>query len=174
MTQMLARALRVPSSRRLAIGMTVCLAAGFSLSAAMGASAPQIEALDGRIRGAERILVATVQRVTPAWHTNPYGDRLIVSRIELSVAETLKGESGATAWMEMEGGSLDGLTLRVSSLPALQVGERAVFFLESRARGMYAPFMRGEGILTLDESDGVRGGTLRLDDIRSRAQSLGR
>jgi hypothetical protein len=54
-----------------------------------------------------------------------------VSRLQLQVDETLKGVPQPAVWVDMEGGTLDGLTLTVSSLPLIQPGERAVFFLEA-------------------------------------------
>ena len=136
------------------------------------ASIEQNEVVDERIRGAERVVVATVRQVAPEWRENRFGDRLIVSRLELAVSETLKGTPEPTAWMELEGGTLDGLTLRVTHLPTLEPGERAVFFLESASRGLYTPHRQGEGILTLDDHDVVRGTSTTLTDIRGRARSL--
>ena len=143
-------------------------------SGATRAVTPQMENLDLRIEGAERIVVARVRDVAPEWRENEYGDQLIVSRVELEVGETLKGDGAQTVWMDMEGGALDGLTLRVSHLPELQHGERAVFFLAPVSRGVYGPLHGGDGILPLDEDDVVRGTTWRLDDIRGRARGLGR
>jgi hypothetical protein len=137
------------------------------------ALSPQSENLDLRIRGAERVVVATVRDIAADWRENEHGDRLIVSRVALEIAETLKGEVTETAWLDLEGGTRDGLTLVVSSLPVLEVGERAVFFLAPLARGVYGPFDGADGILSLDEHDGVRGTALRLDDIRTRSRGLG-
>ena len=89
----------------------------------------QLATLDERTRGAEVVVVATVGTITPKWVSNDYGDRLIVSRVELRIDETLKGTPQQTAWLELMGGTLDGYTLHVSSLPAVQNGERGVFFL---------------------------------------------
>ena len=144
-------------------------------SGATRAVTPQMERLDLRIEGAERIVVANVRDIAPEWRENEYGDRLIVSRVELEVGETLKGEGDQTVWMDVEGGTLDGLTLQVSHLPALAHGERAVFFLApASSRGVHRPYDDGDGILSLDENDVVRGTTWRLDDIRGRARGLGR
>jgi len=141
---------------------------------AMPADSGQVATLDERIAGAERVVVATAKTVTPEWRENRHGDRLIVSRIQLEIEEPLKG-GGTTAdvvWMEMDGGTLDGLTLRVSTLPLIQRGERAVFFLDQISRGVFSPHLRGQGILSLDDYDLVRGSSLRLDEIRTRARVL--
>jgi hypothetical protein len=55
----------------------------------------------------------------------------------------------------------------VSDLPSLDVGERAVFFLDETASGGHRPHLRGLGILKLDDAGRVRGTNLTLDDIRA-------
>lgn len=102
---------------------------------------------------------------------NTYGDRLIVSRVLLDVEETLRGSvTGNALWMDLEGGTVDGITLRVSDLPELKAGERAVFFLDQGVNGVATPHLRGQGILKLGKDNVVSGSSLRLDDIRSLAR----
>jgi hypothetical protein len=148
--------------------------AAFGLGSGLGASDGRFATLEERIGGAERVVVATARNVTPEWRENQYGDRLIVSRVQLEIAETLKGTGTETVWLDVEGGTLDGFTLRVSSLPLIQRGERAVFFLDAASRGVYTPYLRGQGILKLDENNIVRGTNLRLDEIRTRARAQAR
>lgn len=130
----------------------------------------QIATLDERINGAEEVVVATVKGVTPEWRENGHGDRLIVSRVQLAVDETLKGAAEPTVWLEVEGGTLDGFTLRVSSLPMMQVGERGVFFLDRGVGAVRRPHLKGQGILILDSAEFVRGSSLGLAEIRSHAR----
>jgi len=131
--------------------------------AAQGRAVP----LEERAQGASQIVVATVTSVTPRWAENAFGDRLIISRLSLRVAETLKGVAAPSVSMDIEGGTLDGLTLRVSNLPALEPGSRAVFYLNAMAGGVYRPHLSGLGILELDDADLVRGSSLRLDTVRA-------
>ncbi len=119
-----------------------------------------------RARGAERIVVATVAGVTARMERNEFGDELIVSRARLAVHEVLKGAGGDAVDIDVEGGTLNGLTLSVSSLPTLDRGERAVFFLTRGRSEAYRPYLRGLGILKLDPSDTVKGSSLRLEDVR--------
>jgi len=77
-------------------------------------------------------------------------------------------------WLDLEGGTLGGLTLRVSSLPELKPGERAVFFLDSLTTGSHVPHGRGLGILKLDGTNHVQGSSLSLEDIRRSARAGGR
>lgn len=143
------------------------------LLAGGGAFAQQAPAsLDERIAGADRVVVATARSVQARWEQSEHGDRLIVSRIRLEVSETLKGRPAQTMWLDLEGGTLDGVTLTVSSLPSLRPGERAVFLLDAEQGGVHRPHLRGLGILKLDEQDRVRGTDVPLDEIRTRARSL--
>ena len=125
------------------------------------------------VEGAQMVVVARAESVTPYWRENEHGDRLIVSRVLLRVEETLKGTPSNTKWLDLEGGTLDGVTLHVSDLPELRTGERAVFLLKANASTtVTSPHLRGQGILKLDTSDLVRGSSIRLEDIRAIARGL--
>jgi hypothetical protein len=100
------------------------------------------------------------------WRVNEHGDRLIVTLLRVVAAETLKGASQSTLDVELEGGTIGDLTLRVSDLPALVPGDRAVFYLSRDARGVLIPHGRGEGLLRLDQADRVPGSSLTLSEIR--------
>jgi hypothetical protein len=119
-----------------------------------------------RARGAERIVLARVASVTPAWRQNEFGDRLIVSLARLVVDETLKGHADAELVVEVEGGTIGDLTLRVSDLAPITPGDRGVFYLHRNRAGTLVPHLRGQGILNLDNSDRVPGSGLTLDEIR--------
>jgi len=139
----------------------------FIFCSVAGASQGRAVPLEERARGASQIVVATVTSVTPRWDVNAYGDRLIISRLSLRVDETLKGVAAAAVSMDLEGGTIDGLTLRVSALPALELGERAVFFLNARAGGVYQPYLAGQGIVELNDTGFVRGSNLTLATVRA-------
>ena len=128
------------------------------------------ETVPNRISGAARVIVAHAKAVTPRWATNKWGDRLIVSRVVLEVEETLKGAPAKELAMDLDGGSLDGLTLRVSDLQSLEPGDRAVFFLDDVDGAVFTPHLRGQGILELDNTDMVKGSSLHLNDIRGMAR----
>jgi hypothetical protein len=139
------------------------LVAGVPLAEAQDAPAvPLVE----RARGADRVVVGRVQAVNPVWQVNEFGDRLIVSMIRVAVSETLKGQAQAVLDVEVDGGTIDGLTLRVSDLTSFVPGERAVFYLVRSGRGALVPHLRGLGLLKLDGSDRVPGSSLTLDIIR--------
>lgn len=145
------------------------------------ASSPDLFASGGRpvdiperARGAGAVVVARASEVTPVWQTNEYGDVLIVSQVHLQVEETLKGSPAYSMWINVEGGTLNGMTLRVSGLPVVAAGERGVFFVDERADGTRVPHLKGLGILKLDGTDQVRGTSLRLQDVRSMVRGAGR
>jgi hypothetical protein len=153
-----------------AVRVTVGLLAviGASLRPAAGQEAAAVP-LAERSRSAERIVVGQVAAVSPTWQVNDFGDRLIVSLVRVAVSETLKGQPQTTVDVEIEGGTIDGLTLHVSDQATVVPGERAVFYLTRNARGRLVPHLRGQGLLKLDRSDRVPGTSLTLEMIRREA-----
>lgn len=146
------------------------LACVHAATVSTGASSGRIATLDERIQGSQRVVVASARSVNASWRENTYGDRVIVSSVLLDVEETLKGSATSNAvWMDLEGGTLDGFTLRVSDLPTIHPGDRAVFFLDQGENGISTPHLRGQGIIKLGDDDVVPGSSLRLQDIRGAA-----
>jgi len=138
--------------------------------AAAAAAQERAVPLETRARGAERVLVGRVASVNPAWQVNDFGDRLIVSVVRVTVDETLKGQTQQTVDVEVEGGTIGDLTLRVSDLTTFKPGERAVFYLTRSRRGTLVPYMRGQGLLKLDGANRVAGSNTTLDQIRLAAK----
>ncbi len=124
-----------------------------------------------RARGAGRIVVARVLDVRSQFATNRFGDQLIVSTALLEVVETLKGPSASTLEVEVEGGTVGDLTLKVSDLPSLQTGERAVFFLDAGRGGVNLPHDRGRGILKLTQADQIQNSGLTLAQLRQEVRA---
>jgi hypothetical protein len=149
------------------IAVAVCLIAGpFASNLASSISQDIPTPLAERARGAERVVVGRVASVDPAWRVNEHGDRLIVSMVRVVVDETLKGQRQPTLDLEVEGGTIGDLTLRVSDQASLAPGERAVFLVSRNPRGAFIPHLRGQGLLKLDRSDRVPGSSLTLEEIR--------
>src|SRR5262245_57116595 len=123
-----------------------------------------------RARGAERVVVGSVASVGPVWRVNEFGDRLIVSVVRVAVSETLKGPAQPTVDVEVEGGSIGDITLRVSDQVSFAPGERAVFYLKRNARGAFVPHLRGQGLLKLDRSDRVQDSSVTLETIRRESR----
>jgi hypothetical protein len=114
-------------------------------------------------------VVGRVTTVSPAWRTNEFGDRLIVSTVSVAVDETLRGPDAPTVDVEVEGGTIGDVTLHVSDLEPVAPGDRAVFYLARSRRGAFVPHLRGQGLLKLDRSDRVRNSAITLSDIRRAA-----
>lgn len=155
---------------KVALAVLGCVAVPAFATAASG----RVASLNERIQGADSVVVATVTDVNANWKQNEHGDFLIVSRVGLQVEETLKGSANSAVAMDLEGGTVQGITLRVSDLPQLAPGEKAVFFLDKGAAGTRVPHLRGQGILKLDDAGLVKGSSLSVDDIRRSARGLGK
>lgn len=120
-----------------------------------------------RVRDAERVIVGQVVSTQPVWRTTEHGDRLIVTVVHVAATETLKGAPASAVDVEVEGGTIDNLTLKVSDLPTFAAGDRAVFALRRTASGALVPHQRGDGLMKLDRSDRVPGANFSLSDVRS-------
>ena len=138
----------------------------FVLTASAAAGQDRLVDLSTRAEGAQRVVLASVSDLRSALEINAYGDQVIVSHLQLQVQETLKGPVVNTISLAMEGGTVNGLTMRVSDMPTMEVGERAVFFVDSSASGEYQSHSRGLGIMKLDTSNRIVGSSLMLDDVR--------
>ena len=126
-----------------------------------------------RFRTADAAVVARITAVRPAYERNQWGDELIISHTVLAVEEALKGAPGQSVAFDVEGGTVGEITLRVSDMPEVKVGDRGVFFLKRGRSSAHVPHLRGQGILLLDESDRVRGTNLTLGEIRGMARGGG-
>jgi hypothetical protein len=145
----------------------LAVAALTSVAASSGQPVP----IEERARGAARVVVATVAETSARYERNEFGDELIVTHARLVVEEAIKGPADSVT-LAIEGGTVDGITMRVSSLPTLSRGERAVFFLTSGRSGEFTPHLKGQGILKLDATNRVPGSSLTLSEIRRLAGSV--
>jgi hypothetical protein len=123
-----------------------------------------------RAKGAQKIVVATVMSVTPTFETNKWGDRLIVSHADLKVEESLKGNAPEVLSLDVEGGTIGDLTLKVSDMEAIAPGDRGVFFVDETRPGTHVPYHRGNGILKLDKTGHVKGTNVTLDDVKRQVK----
>ena len=155
------------------LGAVVAMAASIGAIAVSAAGGPPID-IPGRAKGAGKVVVANAASVSPRWRTNEFGDQLIVSLVGLQIEETLKGPPSNFLYLDLEGGTLNGVTLHVSSLPELKPGERAVFFLDETSDGSHVPHLKGKGILKLDDQNQVPGQNLSLDEIRRQVHNAGK
>jgi hypothetical protein len=152
-------------SRRLALAAAF---AALSVAPVHGqALLPPNASATARASGAEQVVVGRVTSVTPVWRDNEFGDRLIVSVVHVVVDETLKGIPQPAVDVEVEGGTIGTLTLRVSDLDTFSAGDRAVFYLRHNHRGGFVPHLRGLGLQKLDRAGRTRDSGESLDQVRS-------
>jgi hypothetical protein len=135
------------------------------------ATAQQVVPVADRARGAEQVVVGRVSSVTPVWRENDFGDRLITSVLHVIVDETLKGSSQPAIDVEVEGGTIGSLTLRVSDLDTFVPGDRAVFYVQHNRRGGLIPHRRGLGLQKLDNAGRVNGSGMTLDQVRREVRA---
>jgi len=122
-------------------------------------------------RGAAKVIVGRVIDVLARFESNRFGDQLIVSHAVMEVSETLKGGPQAIVNVALEGGTVGDLTLEVSDMPIMEVGDEAVMFLDAPAQGDATPHDRGRGVMKLDGRRRVRGGGPSLDEVRGQVRA---
>jgi hypothetical protein len=118
-------------------------------------------------RGSNQVVIGTVVDATGRMGTNAYGDRLIFTDLRVDVSETLKGDSRNVVVVTVEGGQAAGLTLKVSDMPTLKRGDRAVYFLV-KGTPEWIPYARGRGVVRIDTTDHLDNTSLTLTDARTR------
>lgn len=84
-----------------------------------------------------RIVIGDVVEVTSFWNRD---HTLIKSRIVVNVDDYIIGGGTGTETLEMSGGTVDDLTLRVSVLPVFEVGDRVLLFLGNTEVGLVGFF----------------------------------
>ena len=151
--------------------LVLSLVAGHLLAGSVSAD-QRATRVSSAMQQADQVVVGQVTAVEPSWRTNVHGDQLIVSRAWVRTEETLKGKAAIEVPVEIEGGSIGDLTLKVSDMPMLQRGDRAVFLLKRGAAGELVPHRRGEGILRVEPDGEVRAVGMRLDQIRQLARQI--
>ena len=112
------------------------------------------------------MVVGTVDRVVPMAIQNEYGDQLIISRTTVVVEEVLQDSPAEALTADVEGGTLDDLTLEVSDMPSVKQGDRGIFFVTRSTGDSHVLHRRGEGLLRLRQNDVVDRPGLTLDSIR--------
>jgi hypothetical protein len=151
----------------------LCMLAGCAaLATGLAADSSVPTDLATRLRGASRTVVGSVSRAESRMVRTPRGDRMIVTRTWIRVEESLKGRHDAYIEVDIEGGTLGQLSMRVSDMEPLAVGERAVVLLEPTAEGGWRPHRRGLGLLRLGGNNRVVGSDVTLDQLRRMAAEV--
>lgn len=156
-------------------GNTTVLASVLACLFQTSAQAQRVVPHGERARGSDQVVIGHVSSVTAVWRTNDFGDRLITSIVHVIVDETLKGTAQQSVDVEVEGGTIGDVTLRVSDLDTFAPGDRALFYLQHSRRGTLVPHLRGLGLQKIDQAGRVGGTSMTLDQVRSEVRAaLGR
>ncbi len=78
--------------------------------------------------GAQQIVIGDVVGLTSFWNDD---HTLIKTRVVVQVDQYLLGQGNGTEVLEMSGGTVGDLTLRVSVLPTFEIGDHVLLFLDS-------------------------------------------
>ena len=107
--------------------LVACILSG--LSAAWGTTVvpPTFEEL---VSQAEVIFQGAVTDVRSEW-AGAGAERHIVTYVTFRVAESFKGNAGATYSIRLLGGTVDGETMEVTDTPKFNVGDRDILFVEN-------------------------------------------
>lgn len=127
--------------------------------------------IEQRAQGSDVVVHGKVKEKRFEKLRNAQGDELIVTHVNLEVQESLKGAASSTVDMVIEGGTYEGMTLKVSDQPELATGEEVVAFLNKTEEG-FRPNRRGLGILRFKPgTHQVANSSLDLDTIRQKTRN---
>lgn len=156
--------------QRLRTRVFVATASAVVFSVAAHAGPAEI-VLQRQLKTAAVTVVGQVVETRAARSQNASGDEIIITHAVVRVTETLRGPRVAWLPLELEGGTLDGVTLKVSDVPLVQEGDRAVFLADRRGE-RFVLHGRGAGVLALDAADAIEGTHLHLEDVRRMAREV--
>jgi hypothetical protein len=104
---------------------------------------------------ADRIVLATVESSQAHWSAD---HKSIYTEVTLRVTKVYKGDvsAGGTVLVRREGGSLDGVGMRVFGAASFTLGEEAVVFVERRGAASYTVGMTQGKLRVVVGSDGIK------------------
>ena len=91
---------------------------------------------DSLVKGADYVVRAVVKSVTCEYRTTPRG-QAIFTKVELQVLETIIGTPPSPLVLELLGGTVDGVTLRVDGTPPFHVGDEDILFVQNNGHQFY-------------------------------------
>lgn len=116
------------------------------LPAALHATTVERLSFDQLVAKARSIVVGQVRRVDTRWSDD---GKLILTAYTIEVQETLKGESAGTLTVTTIGGRIGNLIMHVAGMPAFDINERAVVFVE-KAGAHNAVLGLGQGKFSIE------------------------
>ena len=82
------------------------------------------------VSGADYVVRAVVKSVTSEYRTTPRG-QAIFTKVELQVVETITGTPPQPLVLQVLGGTVDGVTMRVEGVPQFHVGDEDILFVQN-------------------------------------------
>ncbi len=122
------------------------------------------------LKQAKFALVGTITETRASKRRSSWGDDIIVTTAIVRTDETLRGAPQTWTALELEGGTLNGVTMEASDTPLTRQGERAVFLVDQLPDGRFVAHGRRLGILKLRADDRVENSELTLNEVRLLAR----
>jgi hypothetical protein len=133
------------------------LALGLSLGLATAARATVLMPLDtaALTQRADRVVLGTVESSQAHWSAD---HKSIYTDVTLRVTQVYKGDAsvGGTVVVRREGGSIDGVGMRVFGAASFSLGEEVVVFMETRGVASYTVGMTQGKLRVVRGSDGIK------------------
>lgn len=124
--------------KRALIPALICAAAQATLVPALS--------LEGLVDQSEIIAHGRVTSSWPAWDS---GHKYIWTHYRIDVLDPIRGNPGESMVVSEPGGSLDGITMRISGAPEYALGEEAIVFLYRTPIGYLRATGYGQGKYTV-------------------------
>jgi len=142
------------------------------LAASMAGALAQSKAAEfnAALKQAKFALVGTITETRASKRRSSWGDDIIVTTAIVRTDETLRGAPPTWTALELEGGTLNGVTMEASDTPLTRQGERAVFLVDQLPDGRFIAHGRRLGILKLRTDDRVENSELTLNEVRALAR----
>jgi len=134
----------------------ICIAAQATLVPALS--------LEGLVDQSEIIVHG---RVTSSWAAWDSGHKYIWTHYQIEVLDPVRGNPGASVVASEPGGSLDGVTMRISGAPDYAVGEEAIVFLYRTPIGYLRDTGYGQGKYTVTQHSRVHANVNGFDLLRA-------
>jgi len=111
-----------------ALGLALCLLPLRSLATSV--VAPEFDSL---VSQSDYVVRAVVKSVNSEWRIDG-SNRSIITKVELTVREMIKGTPPTPLVLEMLGGTIGETTMRVDGAPKFRVGDEDILFIHGNGR----------------------------------------
>jgi hypothetical protein len=136
--------------------------------------APDFESL---VSQADYIVRATVKSITSEYRTTPRG-QAIFTKVELQVLETIAGTPPQPLVLDLLGGTVNGVTMRVAGVPQFHVGDEDILFVVANGSQFFplVGIMHGKYPVKRDAATGsasmARSNGVPLYDVQDIKQDM--